>query len=96
MERVMSVEKRIRRAEEIYEKRRQGETRPITKVSVNNTQKKEVVSPYTSIKNKNKPFKIIIISVIVVVILAILGYFLASEVSGNDFQDTNITYKIRR
>lgn len=68
----------------------------IEKAKANNTQKKEVVSPYTSIKNKNKPFKIIIISVIVVVILAILGYFLASEVSGNDFQDTNITYKIRR
>lgn len=42
MERVMSVEERIRRAEEIYEKRRQGETRPITKVSVNNTQKKDI------------------------------------------------------
>ena len=40
MERVMSVEERIRRAEEIYEKRRQGETRPITKVSVNNTTEK--------------------------------------------------------
>ena len=42
MERVMSVEERIRRAEEIYEKRRQGETRPITKVSVNNIQKKDI------------------------------------------------------
>ena len=42
MERVLSVEERIRRAEEIYEKRRQGETRPITKVSVNNTQKKDI------------------------------------------------------
>ena len=42
MERVMSVEERIRRAEEIYEKRRQGETRPITKVNVNNTQKKDI------------------------------------------------------
>lgn len=42
MERAISVEERIRRAEEIYEKRRQGETRPITKVNVNNTHKKDV------------------------------------------------------
>ena len=36
LERVMSVEEKIRRAEEIYERRRQGETRPIAKVAVNN------------------------------------------------------------
>lgn len=42
MERAISVEERIRRAEEIYEKRRQGETRPITKVNVNNNHKKDV------------------------------------------------------
>lgn len=41
MERVMSVEERIRRAEEIYEKRKQGENRPITKVTVN-SQKKDI------------------------------------------------------
>ena len=41
MERVMSVQERIRRAEAIYEKRKQGENRPITKVSINN-QKKDV------------------------------------------------------
>ena len=41
MERAISVEERIRRAEEIYEKRRQGVNRPITKVTVNN-QKKDV------------------------------------------------------
>ena len=36
MERVMSVEEKIRRATEIYERRKQGETRPIAKVKVNN------------------------------------------------------------
>ena len=41
MERAISVEERIRRAEEIYEKRRQGANRPITKVPVNN-QKKDI------------------------------------------------------
>ena len=39
MERVMSVEERIRRAEAIYEKRKQGENRSITKVSINNQKK---------------------------------------------------------
>ena len=36
----MSVEEKIRRAEEIYQKRRQGEIRPIAKVSVN--EKKDI------------------------------------------------------
>lgn len=35
MERVLSVEEKIRRAEEIYQKRKQGETRPVAKVTVN-------------------------------------------------------------
>lgn len=35
MERVMTVEEKIRRAEEIYQRRRQGETRPVAKVTVN-------------------------------------------------------------
>ncbi len=36
MERAISVEEKIRRAEEIYQRRKQGETRPIAKVTVNN------------------------------------------------------------
>lgn len=35
MERVMTVEEKIRRAEEIYERRKQGEARPVAKVAVN-------------------------------------------------------------
>lgn len=35
MERVMTVEEKIRRAEEIYQRRRQGEERPVAKVTVN-------------------------------------------------------------
>jgi len=31
-----------------------------------------------------------------IVILFIVGYFIISEVKGNDFQDDNITYVIRR
>ena len=42
MERAISVEERIRRAEEIYEKRKQGVNRPIAKVNVNNNEKKDI------------------------------------------------------
>ena len=40
MERVISVEEKIRRAEEIYQRRKQGEIRPIAKVTVN--EKKDI------------------------------------------------------
>lgn len=36
MEKVMTVEEKIRRAEEIYQRRKQGESRPVAKVNVNN------------------------------------------------------------
>lgn len=40
MDKAMTVEEKIRRAEEIYEKRKQGEKRPVAKVNVN--QKKDL------------------------------------------------------
>ena len=42
MERTMSVEDKIKRAEEIYARRREGEQRKTTTVSINNNSKKEV------------------------------------------------------
>ena len=43
MERAISVEEKIRRAEEIYERRKQGSNRPLTTVRLNtNTEKKDV------------------------------------------------------
>ena len=39
MERTMSVEEKIRRAEEIYEKRKQVMERPVTTVNLNNNKK---------------------------------------------------------
>ena len=39
MERTMSVEEKIRRAEEIYQRRKQGETRQITKIGTNKEKK---------------------------------------------------------
>ena len=41
MERTMSVEEKIRRAEAIYERRRQGSSRPIATVSVNTSKEKK-------------------------------------------------------
>ena len=42
MERTMSVEEKIRRAEEIYARRQEGTQRKTTTVSVNNENKKDV------------------------------------------------------
>jgi len=42
MERTISTEERIRRAEEIYAKRRQGVARPIAMVNVNDGEKKDI------------------------------------------------------
>ena len=39
MERTMSVEEKIRRAEQIYERRKQGSDKQIATVSVNNEKK---------------------------------------------------------
>ena len=42
MERTMSVEDKIRRAEEIYAKRQEGTQRKTTTVSLNNNNKKDI------------------------------------------------------
>ena len=57
--------------------------------------KKDYVSPYT-IKKKDKTFpkSILIIGLIVIVLL--LGYFIISKFSKNEFSDTDMTYVIRR
>ena len=68
----------------------------IEKAKANKKEKKEITSPYTNVKSGNKAIKMIIISAIVVVVLTVIGYFIASGISGNDFQDTNVTYQIRR
>ena len=58
---------------------------------------KEVVSPYTLVKDdSHKGVKIVLLTVIIIVVLAIFGYFIASNIYGNDFQGDNITYQIRR
>ncbi len=61
MERVMSVEEKIRRAEEIYERRKQGETRPIAKLNINN--KKDI-----------KLLKKMVIQMIICIIIYLIVY----------------------
>ena len=68
----------------------------IEKAKNKSVQVKEVVSPYTVVKSNNKGLKTVLLTVFIIVVLAVVGYFIASYVYGNDFQDNNITYQIRR
>ena len=67
----------------------------IEKAKLNNVNKKEVMSPYTSVDSNKKGLKVVIIT-IGIILLLIIGYFVISNVKGNDFQDDNVTYVIRR
>lgn len=67
----------------------------IEKAKLNNINKKDVISPYTSVDSNKKGLKIIIV-IISIILLLVVGYFVISNVKGNDFQDDNVTYVIRR
>ncbi len=68
----------------------------IEKAKETNKSKKEVVSPYTKVSNNGNNIKMFIISLIIVAVLIVVGYLIVSEIKGNDFQDNNTTYIIRR
>ena len=68
----------------------------IEKAKLNNVSKKDVVSPYTDMGNNNKKVLRVVFAVVLIIVLLIVGYFVMSNVKGNDFQDDNITYVIRR
>ena len=67
----------------------------IEKAKLNNVNKKEVSSPYTNGDCGKKELKIVI-TVVCVVVLLIIGYFIISNINKNDFNDDNVTYVIRR
>jgi len=67
----------------------------IEKAKLNNVNKKEIISPYTSDVSNKKGLKIMLV-VVSVILFLIIGYFVMSNVKGNDFQDDNVTYVIRR
>lgn len=66
MERVMTVEEKIRRAEEIYQRRRQGETRPVAKVTVND--KKDI-----------KLLKKMIIQILICIVIYLVVYVIQNN-----------------
>ena len=66
MERIMSVEEKIRKAEEIYQRRKQGEVRPIAKVSINN--KKDI-----------KLLKKMIIQIIICIVIYLSVYTIRNK-----------------
>ena len=68
----------------------------IEKAKNENINKKDVVSPYTNVNKNNKKLGIIIGVVLFVIIVLIVSYFVISRVHGNDFNDDNVTYLIRR
>ena len=67
----------------------------IEKAKQNNVTKKEVISPYTNEVSNKKGMKIVL-AVVGVIVLLVVSYFIVSNIKGNDFQDDNITYVIRR
>ena len=67
----------------------------IEKAKLNNINKKEIVSPYTSGGTNKKGVKIVMVFA-VVLLLFVVGYFVIGNIEGNDFQDENVTYVIRR
>ena len=67
----------------------------IEKAKLNNVNKKEVISPYTNVNSNKKGLKILI-AIVSVILLLVIGYFVLSNIKGNDFQDDNVTYVIRR
>ena len=54
------------------------------------------MSPYTVKKKSNFFIPWYVIIVIIIVVLLLGGYFLFSNIKGNDFADSDITYVIRR
>ena len=67
----------------------------IEKAKLNNVNKKEVISPYTSVSSNKKGLKIVF-AMVGVILLLVVAYFIIYDVEGNDFQDDNVTYVIRR
>ena len=67
----------------------------IEKAKNNLSNKKDIVSPYTNVKNDRKGIKLMIV-IFIVIGLIISGYFVISGQKNNDFNENNVTYVIRR
>lgn len=62
----------------------------------NNSKKKEVASPYTSVGNKNLKYRFVILAIIITLILVFVGYIIVGKINHSDFKNNNTTYVIRR
>ena len=67
----------------------------IEKAKQSNVNRKEISSPYTDIKSNKIGLRIILV-IFIIMVLIVVGYFVVSNIKGNDFRDDNITYVIRR
>lgn len=67
----------------------------IEKKKNKDSSKKNIVSPYTKVKKDNMGIKIML-GIVIFIVLIIIGYFVISGIKGNDFQDENRTYVVRR
>lgn len=60
-----------------------------------NSNKKEIISPYTKVK-KDKSVVRIIFVIVLFILLIIGGYIILNNIRNNDFNNDNVTYLIRR
>lgn len=67
----------------------------IEKAKTVSSNKKEVTSPYTHMSQKKNNTRIFLLSIIMVLVLALVGYLVVSEIHKNNFE-TDTTYIIRR
>lgn len=67
----------------------------IEKAKQSNVNRKEISSPYTDIKANKIGLRIVLV-IFIIIVLIVVGYFVVSNIKGNDFRDDNITYVIRR
>lgn len=67
----------------------------IEKAKQSNVNRKEISSPYTDIKSNKIGLRIMLV-IFIIIVLIVVGYFVVSNIKGNDFRDDNITYVIRR
>lgn len=59
-------------------------------------ERKEFASPYTKKTDNKGKYKVAIYSVIILVLVFIVAYFVISGIKRSDFHDNNVTYVIRR
>ena len=67
----------------------------IEKAKNESTNKKDITSPYTSVKKDKSVIRIIFV-IVLFVLLIIGGYIVLNNMRNDDFNDNNVTYLIRR